>query len=127
MLDLKSAVLLNIHDQERKFRVATLSEAINLSSLFYQRQRGRLIEELKVVDASKEDVATALAQIISERGLASTLLRAAFDVENAREVLITCCDEESKDFIEHIPMELVVQTALRCLGHKEDAEESGNV
>ena len=126
MPDLKSVVLLKIHDQERRFRVATLSEAITLSSLFYQRQRGRLIEELKSVKASKEDLALALAQIISERGLASTLLRGAFDVENAREVLITCCDEDSPDFIEYIPMEIVVQTALRCLGHKDEENESGN-
>lgn len=123
-----TAAVTKVGDSELRFRVVTLAEAASFCSQFWQRRRATLVEELKAVGASQEQIASEVATLLPERGLASSLIRDAFQIENAREILKLCLADGEASEIESIGIDEVAEIAVACLGQRletDDGDDEG--
>ena len=105
---------------------ATIAEVIGLMDHQFDKQRKELIEDLEAVDASSELKLEEVRKLRDEKGLTSKLIRYAFTLRGAMDVIEYVVPEEKREKALGGDPDQIVWLALRLLGfNMSDNEEEG--
>ena len=104
---------------------ATVAEVIGLMDDQFDRQRRELIEDMESVGASSEMMLDEVKKLRDEKGLTSKLIRHAFTLRGALEVIKYVVQEDKREKAISGEPDQIVWLALRLLGfNMSDVEES---
>ena len=102
---------------------ATVQDVIDLMDASYSRRRDELAEDLKAMDASTEMKLEAMNELRSRKGLTADLIREAFTLPGAHEIIKHVVKpDELEPILESAPDE-IVKLALLVLGFDVDEDE----
>jgi len=105
---------------------ATVAEVIGLMDHQFDRQRKELIEDLDAVEASPDLKLEEVKKLRDEKGLTSKLIRYAFTLRGAMDVIEYVVPEEKREKALGGDPDEIVWLALRLLGfNMSDNEEEG--
>tara|TARA_S200002703_G_scaffold152917_1_gene153854 strand:- start:286 stop:711 length:426 start_codon:yes stop_codon:yes gene_type:complete len=95
---------------------ATVAEVIGLMDHQFERQRKELIEDLEAVNASEDLKLEEVKKLRDEKGLTSKLIRYAFTLRGAIDVIQYVVPEEKREECLNAEPDEIVWLALRLLG-----------
>jgi len=121
---LEAKVLFDCKGEQKELRQTTVAEAINLTELFYQKDRSEIMADLDDAQVSPSDRLECLRKHAENRGLATYLARNAMRVDRAKEIISLVC-KDADEWIDILDPISLSELALRCLGH-EIVEENEN-
>lgn len=109
---------------ELVLRQITMSEAVELDSMIWQKERTSIIQMLDDANATSEDRIGILRDHYERRGLATEMTRQLFRVPHARTVLDRVSEKTESHKLDRLSPNLVTELALRCVGYELPREEA---
>ena len=111
-------------DETITVKEATVAEVIGLMDDQFDRQRRELIEDMESVGASSEMMLDEVKKLRDEKGLTSKLIRHAFTLRGAMEVIKYIVPEDKREKAISGEPDEIVWLALRLLGfNMNDVDE----
>ena len=103
-------------DETITVKEATVAEVIGLMDDQFDRQRKELIEDMESVGASSDLMLDEVKKLRDEKGLTSKLIRHAFTLRGAMEVIKYVVPEDKREKAMSGDPDEIVWLALRLLG-----------
>ncbi len=118
---------LDIHQGDRtiRARVAKVADVIHLMEQQYERDRLEMIKNLNDCEVPANEKMSALKELAAEKGQVSTLMKSAFTLQGAIEVLKYSTEPDDHKYLEDIEVDRLVVFALQVLGFTASTEEEG--
>lgn len=113
------------NDKTIPVRVAQIRDVLHIMDEVYQVQRKELLEDLESSGAGTLEKIQALAGLREERGSVSLLMKSAFSLHGAIQILKHLSDSSYHDSLNEVPMDQLVLVALKAIGFESDDETSG--
>jgi len=101
---------------------ATVSDVISLMDAQYGKTRKELLEDLEVIQATNEEKIAALNKIREQRGMTSVLVRSAFTLSGATDIIRHTAKPEDHSAILDAEPDDLVWLALSILGFEQKEE-----
>lgn len=90
----------------------------------YEARREELLEDLDSSGAGTLEKMQALAQLREDRGSVSLLMKSAFTLHGAIEILKHLTDSSDHESLNEVPMDKLVLVALRSIGFEQSDDDS---
>lgn len=121
---MKAPILHTDADGELRLNQLTVGECIEMADLIWQREHHHLLARLDEAKADPADRLKALKDHDDVRGLASELTRQCFRLPNALAVLEKASDDASRDRIEKLAPDIVINLSLKALGYVDREDDA---
>jgi len=120
-----SYILFEADGEKMRFEEATVAQVIGLMDYQFERQRAELIDDLEAADAPAELKLDEVKKLRDEKGLTSKLIRYAFTLRGAMEVIEYTVPEDKVKKALALDPDQLVWLALRLLGFNTNDVEEG--
>jgi len=97
---------------------ATVSDLMSLLEQQFEASRLELIADLEVVGATALEKVDALKELRATKGLTSNLMRSAFELQGATQIIKHICKPEDVEEILQASPDDLVWLALKILGYE---------
>lgn len=117
---------LHIENNEKtiQVRVAKIRDVLHIMDQVYEARREELLEDLDSSGAGTLEKMQALAQLREDRGSVSLLMKSAFTLHGAIEILKHLTDSSDHESLNEVPMDKLVLVALRSIGFEQSDDDS---
>lgn len=104
---------------------ATVQDVIDMMESKYLQARKQLVDDLKFAGASEDALVKGLNELRQNKGITAMLLRDAFTLEGAKQIVEHMAKTEDHETIFASKPDDIVNLALQVLGYEYDHEEKG--
>ena len=108
--------VVTVEGQQVAIPKLTVQQIISLNAIVHEKNRIKLIEDLKAAEATTDEKLAALREHRKEEGLTSVIVRSAFALEGALAVLDAAFDGEMPESIKQLDPTELTELALSCFG-----------
>ena len=117
---IEAPVLVKPNNGNLTLRQVSLAEMISFGEEVWQKERSRLLKDLDDSNATSEERRLALSELQTKRGMAHEVMRYAFNLEYAHELISMVADPEVMNEIAKMKPDKVVECALMVMGCEID-------